>query len=35
MVLKTVPATIKGETTDNWLEAQSAKTISGGTDEAG
>jgi hypothetical protein len=31
MVLKTVEATIKGETTDGWLEVQSAKTISGGT----
>ena len=31
MVLKTVEATINGETTDGWLEAQSAKTISGGT----
>jgi hypothetical protein len=31
MVLKTVQATIKGETTDGWLEVQSAKTISGGT----
>jgi hypothetical protein len=31
MVVKTVQATINGETTDNWLKAQSAKTISGGT----
>jgi hypothetical protein len=33
MVLKTVEATINGETTDGWLEAQSAKTITGGTTE--
>ena len=31
MVVKVVEATINGETTDGWLEAQSAKTISGGT----
>lgn len=31
MVVKMVEVTIKGETTDGWLEAQSAKTISGGT----
>ena len=31
MVVKVVEATIRGETTDGWLEAQSAKTISGGT----
>jgi hypothetical protein len=31
MVVKMVEATIRGETTDGWLEAQSAKTISGGT----
>jgi hypothetical protein len=31
MVVKAVEATINGETTDGWLEAQSAKTISGGT----
>ncbi len=33
MVVKTVEATIDGETTDGWLEAQSAKTIAGGTTE--
>jgi hypothetical protein len=31
MVVKMVEVTIKGETTDGWLEAQSAKTIYGGT----
>jgi len=31
MVVKMVEATINGETTDGWLEAQSAKTISGAT----
>jgi hypothetical protein len=31
MVLMMVEATIRGETTDGWFEAQSAKTISGGT----
>ena len=31
MVVKMVEVTINGETTDGWLEAQSAKTISGGT----
>jgi hypothetical protein len=31
MVVKTVEVTIDGETTDGHLEAQSAKTISGGT----
>jgi hypothetical protein len=31
MVVKVVEATINGETTDGWFEAQSAKTISGGT----
>ena len=31
MVLKGVEATIRGETTDGYFEAQSAKTISGGT----
>ncbi len=33
MLLKIVEATIRGETTDGWLEAQSVKTISGGTGE--
>jgi hypothetical protein len=33
MVLKVVDATIRGETMDGWLEAQSTKTISGGTTE--
>jgi hypothetical protein len=31
MVVKMVKATIRGETTDGFLEAQSTKTISGGT----
>jgi hypothetical protein len=31
MVLMMVEATIRGETTDGWFEARSAKTISGGT----
>jgi hypothetical protein len=31
MVVKMVEVTINGETTDGWLEAQSARTISGGT----
>lgn len=31
MVVKMVEVTINGETTDGWLETQSAKTISGGT----
>jgi hypothetical protein len=31
MVVKMVEVTINGETTDGWLEAQSAKRISGGT----
>jgi hypothetical protein len=31
MVVKMVEVTINGETTDGWLEAQSATTISGGT----
>jgi hypothetical protein len=31
MVVKMVEVTIKGETTDGWLDAQSARTISGGT----
>ena len=31
MVVKMVEVTINGETTDGWFEAQSAKTISGGT----
>lgn len=31
MVVEMVEATINGETTDGWLEVQSAKTISGGT----
>ena len=31
MVVKMVEATINGETTDGWLRAQSAKTISGET----
>src|SRR3954447_11818860 len=34
MVVKVVEVTINGETTDGWLEAQSAKTISGGTSGA-
>lgn len=34
MVVKMVEVTINGETTDGWLEAQSAKTISGGTTKA-
>jgi hypothetical protein len=35
MVVKMVEVTINGETTDGWLEAQSAKTISGGDDQGG
>ena len=31
MVVEMVEATIRGETTDGWLRAQSAQTISGGT----
>jgi hypothetical protein len=31
MVVKMVQVTMHGETTDGWLEAQSARTISGGT----
>jgi hypothetical protein len=35
MVVKMVERTINGETTDGFLEAQSAKTISGGDDQGG